>query len=178
MAFLAERRKAKERETERSNNAPAENPGNSSSKYNGYGAFSLDAGEDDVNGLALSHLRVEDCWKCLTGSGTIGEFLVCRHERFGTVIELFKENSGGFALQRAPGAQVKYCSPFAPQLVGRLSNGEGAKLTQGTSAGAWGKGVVRANRIVFTTTVKGRQGEPEETIELYLTVDGFIFLSA
>jgi len=188
MAFLAERRKAKERENEHSNNASAEKPGNSSSKYNGYGAFSLDAGEDDVNGLAVSQLRVEDCWKCLTGSGTIGEFLVCRHERYGTVIELFKENSGGFALQRAPGAQVKYCSamcsmqdeskPFAPQLVGRLSTGEGAKLTQGTSAGAWGKGVVRANRIVFTTTVKGRQGEPEETIELYLTVDGFIFLSA
>jgi hypothetical protein len=189
MAFLAERRKAKERENERSNSAPAENPGNSSSKYNGYGAFSLDAGEEEY-GMAVSQLRVEDCWKCLTGSGsgTIGEFLVCRHERFGTVIELFKENSGGFALQRAPGAQVKYCSamcsmqdeskPFAPQLVGRLSTGEGAKLTQGTSAGAWGKGVLRANRIVFSTTVKGRQGEPEETIELYLTVDGFIFLSA
>ena len=190
MAFLAERRRARELEqqqNERSNNAlPAESPGNGSAKYNGYGAF-LDDNDDD-DGLAVSQLKVEDCWKCLTGSGTIGEFLVCRHVKFGTIVELFKDSAGGFSMQREQGAQVKYCSalcsmqdenkPFAPQLVQRLSAGEGAKLAQGTTAGAWGTGAVRGNRVVFKAKVKGRAGEPEESVELYLTIDGLVFLSA
>lgn len=199
MAFLAERRRERERAlpkpqaqapSERSNNAPpAGNPGaGSSAKYNGYGAFLDDDADDDANGLAVSQLRVEDCWRCLTGTGTIGEFLVCRHVKFGTIVELFKDSAGGFSMQREQGATVKYCSalcsmqdeakPFAPQLVQRLSAGEGSKLAQGTSGGAWGAGTVRANRVVFKTRVKGREGEPEESVELYLTVDGFVFLSA
>ena len=193
MAFLAERRKVKEREqaeqqkSQRSSNAPVESPGSSSTRYGGYGAFLGDA-DDDVNGLMASQLKVEDCWKCLSGGGTIGDFLVCRHTKFGTIVELFKESSGGFSLQREPGAQVKYCSAlcsmqdegkvFAPQLVQRLSAGEGSKLAQGTSAGTWGAAVVRGNRVVYKAKVKGREGEPEENVELYLTVDGFIFLSA
>lgn len=197
MAFLAERQRERERArpqvqaqapSERSNNAQPASPG--ATKYNGYGAFLHDDDDaaDDVNGLAVSQLRVEDCWRCLTGPGTIGEFLVCRHVKFGTTVELFKDSAGGFSMQREQGATVKYCSalcsmqdegkPFAPQLVQRLAAGEGSKLAQGTSGGAWGAGMVRANRIVFKTRVKGREGEPEESVELYLTVDGFVFLSA
>ena len=60
MAFLAERRRARELEqqqNERSNNAlPAESPGNGSTKYNGYGAF-LDDNDDD-DGLAVSSSRL------------------------------------------------------------------------------------------------------------------------
>jgi uncharacterized protein YjcR len=60
MAFLAERRRARELEqqqNERSNNAlPAESPGNGSAKYNGYGAF-LDDNDDAAatGGRAQSH---------------------------------------------------------------------------------------------------------------------------
>lgn len=194
MAFLEERRRAREREqvqqAERSNNAPpAQGPTqNGAGKYNGYGAFLSDGEDDDANGFAVQQLKVEDCWKCLSGAGIAGEFLVCRHARFGTIVELFKDSSGGFSLQREEGAQVKYCSAlcsmqdeprgFAPQLVQRLCAGEGAKLAQGTAAGAWGAGMARANRLVFKARVRGRQGEPEEQVELYFTVDGFIFLSA
>jgi len=199
MAFLAERRRERDRarpqpqaapplreSPERSNNAPS--PGEGSARYNGYGAFIHDDADDDVNGPAVSQLKVEDCWRFLIGPGTIGEFLVCRHVKFGTVVELYKDSAGGFSMQREQGALVKYCSalcsmqdeskPFAPQIVQRLSAGEGSKLAQGTHAGAWGAGIVRANRVVFKTRVKGREGEPEESAELYLTVDGFVFLSA
>jgi hypothetical protein len=174
MAFLAERRRAREREQapppERSNNSlpPAPSPQDVSGRYNGYGAFLDTDPEDDGGGFAVQQLRVEDCWRCLSGAGAIGEFLVCRHNRYGTIVELFKDSSGGFSMQREEGAQVKYCSAlcsmqdeargFAPQLIQRLSAGEGVKLAQGTSAGAWGAGIARANRIVFKANVRGRQG--------------------
>ena len=193
MAFLAAR-KAKARDLASqhqnivpSNASPRESPGNGSTKYNGYGAF-LDDDVMDVNAPAVSQLRVEDCWKCLSGAGLVGQILVCRHVKFGTVVELIKEGSGGFTMQRQQGAQVKYCSAlcsmqdessaFAQPLVQRLCAGEGNRLAQGIDGGTWGKGIVRANRMVFKATVRGREGEAPETVELHITVDGFIFLSA
>lgn len=197
MAFLAERRKAKVRDLSAQPGpssssssqavAPPEGAGNGSTKYSGYGAF-LHDDDDDVNAPMVSQLRVQDCWKCLAGSGLVGDILVCRHVEFGTTIELVKEGSGGFTMQREQGAQVKYCSalcsmqdenrPFAPLLVERVCAGEGSKLGQGIDGGNWGKGILRSNRMVFTAAVKGREGEPNESVELHLTVDGFVFLSA
>ena len=131
MAFLAERRKAKVRDLSAQPGpssssssqavAPPEGAGNGSTKYSGYGAF-LHDDDDDVNAPMVSQLRVQDCWKCLAGSGLVGDILVCRHVEFGTTIELVKEGSGGFTMQRVQGAQVKYCSRCAAcrTKIGRL----------------------------------------------------------
>jgi len=184
MAYLAERRRAKEMKQpgEESNTAPTESPGASSQKYNGYGAFLNDGDDDD--GLAVSQTKVEDCWKYLTGIGTIGQFLVFRHTKFGTIIELFMESSGGFSLQREQDAQVKYCSAlcsmqdevkaFAPQIVQRLCAGEGARLAQGVSAGAWGAGMVRANRTVFKAKVSPHAYTPIDYMHILSLAARFV----
>lgn len=65
----------------------------------------------------------------------------------------------------------------APGACKDLECGGGSTWRLGAfNAGAWGSGEARGRRLVFKCSVNTREGR--EAVELQLTLDGFIFLSA
>ena len=71
-------------------------------------------GARDENNISSQPQKktLSDMWRFVEGSGTLGNYTLCRHSPSGLVIEMWQEGSGSFAFRRATGAKVKYCSSY------------------------------------------------------------------